>query len=162
MKAPGIVVMDINKSEQERDRMKLLEVVCSLLRVVIKNMTIELPRMATTPVEPKIIQNQTSSFFKPLAGEVCVALTDSFLVSIKLKICDHFSLILTTEKKLDRFFVARRFKIKRSLCVLVSNKPVITCTLMMHSTRTLMPNDSWLCIFISTPPRKSYTLRSYR
>ncbi|KAL9984482.1 hypothetical protein ACROYT_G006779 [Oculina patagonica] len=60
IKEPGIVVTAVNKSEKERDKMKLLQVVCSLRRVVIKKMTKVLPRIATTPIVAMMIQNQIS------------------------------------------------------------------------------------------------------
>ena len=60
IKDPGIVVTAVSRSESERDKMKLLQVVCSLRRVVIKKMTKVLPKIAMTPIVAMMIQNQIS------------------------------------------------------------------------------------------------------
>lgn len=76
-KDPGIVVTAVNKSENERDKMKLLQVVWSLRRVASKKMTKVLPKEATTPIVPIMNQNQIpgGTLFSPSPTEVLVALT---------------------------------------------------------------------------------------
>jgi len=69
--------MAVNKSENERDKMKLLQVVRSLRRVAINKMTRVLPKKATTPIVPIMNQNQIpgGASFCPSRIEVLVALT---------------------------------------------------------------------------------------
>ena len=76
-KDPGIVVTAVSKSENERDKMKLLQVVWSLRRVAIKKITKLLPKKATTPIVPIMNQNQISvgTSFSSSPIEVLVTLT---------------------------------------------------------------------------------------